>query len=181
MGTYEDLLQRLRDEGLDSLADEFSEYSATKLRAKAAAFDEVAAERDQLKSRYAELVEFPEKEKALRKAGVDWDELRPLEVDRIKTLKMEGDTDEWCAKVIGEFRLPTKEVEGQGEGEAPPAAGVVQAAKTAPTTLVGTGTTLTVETVKEWPIDKKMQFAEENPEAWEALKRGESVKGIAFS
>lgn len=39
--------------------------------------------------------------------------------------------------------------------------------------------TLTPESVSSWPMDKLLRLKESNPDAFEALKRGETVRGVA--
>jgi len=179
MGKYEDLLQQLRDQGLDDLAEDFSEFSATSLRQKAASYDTVLKENSELRNKVTELIEIPKKEQAFRKAGVDFEALRPAEKDLLRKAKPDGEiTEEWVAKVISEYELPVTVNEESSEEE-PASAGVVEAAKSAPTG-VRSGSTITPTVAAKWTPDRMMAFAEKYPEAWESLKKGETVTGIAF-
>lgn len=178
MAKYEDLIQRLREEGMEDLADDFEEFSATTLRKKAAAYDEVVTERDLLKSQVTTLIDLPKKEQALKDAGVDFDALRPAEKKLIRELKMEGELTDWVAKVISENELPVSESFVQETDEEPAAERVAKAARSAPTGGSPSSTTLSAESVKDWPTDKLLQFRDEHPDEWEALKRGETVKGV---
>lgn len=177
MGEYERLVEQLRDQGMEDMADEFEKFSATSLRKKAAAYDDVLKERDKLRSEVEELVDRPRREAAFREAGVDYDSLRPAEKRLLSELRPDGDiSEEWVAGVISDYGLPTlQSVEPRGEG--PSAAKMTEAATNAPQGK-STGHTITPAVAAEWSVDKMVKFAENYPEAWDQLKRGETVTGI---
>lgn len=183
MGDYEELITALREEGRDQDADVLEKYSATQLRQKAKRGDELEAEVERLKKENYELVVVPKKEEAFRRAGVDFDSLRPAELEAIRNLKFEGDApnDQWVAEQISKYQLP---VSGGGAGTDSPAAGVVAAARNAPTGGArGTGASgvITPEVAGEWSMEKRIKFMNEHPDEYEALLQGEEVTGVAFS
>lgn len=184
MGEYEDLVQRVRDAGLEDDADELERLSKTDLRRQASRSKQLEAENAELKATNRKLEMAPKKEAALRKANVDLDALRPAERQLIQGLDFEGDEpgDDWVAKVISDYQLPVSEGgdQQQGQGE-PNAQAVVRTASTAPAGGPTIGGTITPETVAGWSTEEQMRFADKHPEAWEQLKAGEEVAGVTTS
>jgi hypothetical protein len=182
MGEYEDTVAKLRQQGLDDEADVFEKFTATQLRQKAERADSLERENEQLKGENRQLRVEPKKQQALRAAGVDLGSLRPADKQVIASLDFEGDepSEDWVAKTIADLQLPITDGTTQ-TGEPPNAAGVVQTATNAPG---GSGTssgTITPETVAGWSTEQTVAWKEKNPEAWEALKRGEEVVGATSS
>lgn len=183
MGAYEDAVEQLRDQGLDDLAEVFEGFTASNLRKKAARADQLEREKAELESRMKRIETRPKLEDAFRKAGVDFDSLRPAEREAIFALEVEDEiTDQFVADVVSKYELPTAEGLEAGEAEEEPgAAQVAAAAVSAPQRRAGGTTTLSPEDVSDWSTDKLMRLREAHPNEFEALKRGETVHGIAFS
>lgn len=181
MSDYDELIQALRDEGRDQDAEILEKYSATQLRQKAKRADELEADVERLKKENFELVVVPKKEEAFRRAGVDFDSLRPAEQEILKNLQFEGDapSEQWVADQISKYQLP---VAGGGANEQSNAAGVVSAARSAPTGGArggGAQGVLDGEEVASWTMEKRIKFMNEHPDEYEALLRGEEVTGVA--
>jgi hypothetical protein len=183
MAEYEDLIQRVRDAGLEDEADRFEQFSKSQLRKDAEGAKELRTENERLKGENRKLVVAPKKEAALRAAGVDTANLRPADRQVIGSLEFEGDepSEDWVAKTIADLQLPI--VEGQQQSTEPPnAAAVVRAATQAPSggSTSPTGVTTPADAAK-WSSEQAAKFSEEHPDAWEALKRGEEVTGVRTS
>lgn len=181
MSDYDELMDRLKEEGRDEDAEVLEKYSATQLRQKAKRADELERDLERLKKENFELVVVPKKEEAFRRAGVDFDSLRPAEQEIIRNLQFEGDapSEQWVADQISKYQFPTA---GGGAGADSPAAGVVAAARSAPTGGArGTGASgvITPEVAGEWSMEKRIKFMNEHPDEYEALLQGEEVTGIA--
>lgn len=183
MGDFENAVLELRNQGLDDLADTFDQFSATALRKKASRVDELEREKQELETKLRKLEQAPKVEDAFRKAGVDFESLRPAEREALAALQVEdGDlTEEFVAQVITKYDLPVASVDTQNdEGEAPNAAAVVAAARQAPQGR-SSGTTISPGDTEGWSTEKLMRLKQSHPEEFEALKRGETVTGIAFN
>lgn len=176
MGEYDDAVTSLRDRGDEDLAEIFEKYTSTKLRQQAERSKELEGQVADLTSKLDDEIQKPQREKAFRDAGVDFDNLRPAERQAIKDLKGEL-TPEAVEKVITDLELPTVSREAD-EGEQPNAAGVVSAAVNAPAGSGRTAAVITPADVEQWSTEKSMAFREKHPEAWEALLKGEEVQGI---
>jgi len=188
MGEFEEALKSIRErfsgEDLGEL-DVLEKYKGSELRKKAELSEQRERENEALKAEVKRLKTAPKITEALEKAGVDFEALRPTEVQAIDALTFEGDepSDEWVAKIVSEGGFPMKEGAGeQGSGETEPAAAkIARQAKGAPT---GGGTlqsTITPETVANWPQEKRLRFRKEHKDAWNKLRDGEVVTGIAFA
>lgn len=187
MGEYEDSVARLRDEGLDDLAETFEKFGATQLRQKAAKVEQLEADLAEKDQKILALEAAPKITEAFRTAGVDFEQLRPAELEALKTVKL-GDDGEVSAEAVSEaiarLQLPivASGAEGEeaeeGSDEEPNAAGIVQAATNAPRNTGGVPQ-VTVEDVANWSHEKWARFKEQNPEAAEVILAGESVTGVA--
>lgn len=180
MGDYEDAILALREADLDEQADVFESYGATALRKKAGRTDELTRENEDLQKRLKSLEQGPKVEEAFRKAGVDFEALRPADREVITRTAVEDLNDQAVADLIAKYELPVVEGNEEQGDEEPAAAGVVSAARQAPQGQAS-GTTLKPEDVAEWPVDKLQRLLKQHPEEFESLKRGETVTGIAFS
>lgn len=185
MGEYEDLLDEVRDQGLDDLAEKLGKFSASKLRKAAERVPVLEQELATATSRVEELETKPKREKAFRDYGVDFDSLKPAELETISGLKPEeGEpTPEWIAQVVEKYDLPTTQVQGNEQGSEEEPSGARQVVNQA-TTSNRTGTPpgrITPVDAEKWPVDKTMRFQEKYPDEWEALLRGDEVHGVVFA
>jgi hypothetical protein len=179
MGEYEDHLARLRDEGHDDLAEYFQQFEASTLRKKAAERDQFEKDLGSTRGELERMKKAPKREEAFRKAGVNFEELRTAEKEVLQRLDWEGDepSEEWVAQQVEKYGFPTSAPEGEDEEETG-AQRVAAQARSAPARVKG-GTTLSPEDTQDWPIEKLLKFQEKYPEQWDALKRGETVSGVA--
>jgi hypothetical protein len=184
MGEYEDTVARLRQQGLDDEADVFEKFTATQLRQKAEKTDTLERENEQLRKENRGLVVAPKKDAALRAAGVDLEALRPADRQVLAGLEFEGDepSDEWIAKTVADLQLPIIEGSQQLGEVAPNAAAVVNTATNAPAggNAPSSGIVTPIDAAN-WSTEYSAKWAEDHPEAWEALKRGEEVTGVRTS
>ncbi len=179
---FEEILEDIRREGLEDLADELEQgYGKSTLREQASRAAELERQLAEAQARIQALERAPQLEKAFRDYGVDWEALRPLE-----RMAIEAYDGELTPEKIGEFveqhQLPTTPVQG-GEGSEetpPPAARIVETARRAPAGRPGQGPQITPEDVRGWSADKWLKFRQEHPEAADQLLRGEPVSGITF-
>jgi len=179
---FEEILEDIRREGLEDLADELEAgYGKSALREQAAKVPELERALAEAQAKLERLEKAPLKEKAFRDYGVDWDALRPLERSAIEAYEGEL-TPERIAEFVETHQLPTRpatEAE-TGSTEAPAAAAVVEAARRAPAGRVGQGPRITPDDVRGWPSDKWLRFRQEHPEAAEQILKGQTVTGITF-
>jgi len=187
MGRFEDALKSLRERfDTDDLPEELEtleQYKGTDLRKKAERTDQLEQELEAVKAENRRLKTAPKITEALKKAGVDFEALRPAEVEKITALEFEGDepAEDWVAKLVSDYDFPMTEGAGSGTEGEPEAAKIARHARNAP---AGGGTvsgTITPETVAGWPRDKRLRFRKEHPDAWKTLKEGGVVSGIAFA
>lgn len=175
MAKFEDLIERVREVDED-LADELEEFKGSSLREKAKQADEAIARAEAAEKRVAELESAPKRREAFEKYGIDFDSLRKAERDLLE--KYDGEiTDEAIAEFVEQNELPVIESDGgetTEESDAEKIAGTAQRAgangsrtpKVTPTDVSG------------WAADRWVRFAEANPDAAEALRRGETVTGV---
>ncbi len=186
MGEYEDVIERLREEGMDDEVAVLEKFSKGQLREKAGRAAILEKELEEAKATLADMTERPKREEALKAAGVDFAQLRKAEVATLNGLRpKEGQSlEEWSKAVVEEYALPVTESSGQGEppktGTWPPGEGG------SPPVRKQAGPTITPEDFNSWAIEKQFRFrdwAEKNgrKDAVEALKRGEPAIGVAFS
>lgn len=183
MGAYEDAIEAVREAGLEDIAETLEGFKASSLREKASKADRLERELAEAQARVRKLETRPKLEEAFRKAGVDFDSLRPAEREAIFALDVEDEiSSEFVAEVVSKYELPTVEGGNVGDAdEAPSAAAVVAAAVNAPQRRQGGTSTLSPEDTADWSTEKLMRLRQAHPEEFEALKRGETVTGIAFS
>lgn len=170
----EEIIEELREQGLDELAEELEGYTGTALRreleAKARRVEELEQELRAYKVR-------PAREKAFRDYGIDLDSLRPLEREALFSQEFSDDvpTPEEIGALVERYGLPVgrEEQETAEEAAAPPAAGVTRAAMSAPAGKPAAS--IGPEDIATWPAEKLMAFREANPDKWQALLRGERV------
>jgi len=177
MARLDDLIDELRDHGRDDDADELEQLRGSSLRKKAAKADEYEAQVAELKVRLQEMELAPKRESALREYGVVLEDLRPAEREVLSTLKGEL-TPEAIGELVEKYGLPVGEVQGDLGEEQPAAAQVARVAQKAPRGRQAP--TLAPGDVEEWPTEKLLKFKQQNPEEFEALKRGETVTGVSF-
>lgn len=191
MGLKEDwgaLLEKIRDEGLDDVADELdAKFSNTGLRRQLSERAKDSEEVTQLREEIALLKAGPKREAALKAVGVDYAQLSPAEREVVDSAKADEYDDGWARGLVEKYQLPVNAPEG-GETEGIPAAEFGRpegpAGQGAGQGGAKTGV-LTLETYSNWPAEKRMRFqawaAEHRPDAIAALDDGESVSGITFS
>ncbi len=185
MGEYEDVLKQLREGEIDGeeAAEKLEKWSGSSLRKRAEGKEAADARLAELESENKRLKSAPKIAEALKKAGVDFEALRPAERKLIDSLEFEGDdpAEDWVAKVVSENGLPVTEgagSEGQ-EGEEPPAAAVARQAKGSPAGGGVSSGVVTPDTFASWPMDKRMEFINKHPEAEEMLGKGLPMTGVA--
>ena len=190
MGQKEDwaaLLEKIRDEGLDDVADELDEkFSNTGLRRQLSERSKDADEVTKLREQVALLEAAPKREAALKSVGVDLGSLSIAEKEAIEASKADTYDDGWARALVEKYSLPVSASE-EGSEEGIPASEFGKPEGPAGQTAkggAGSGV-LTVETYANWPVEKRMRFmewAEKNrPDALAALDDGESVSGITFA
>lgn len=177
MGEYEDILEQLREESIsgEEAAERLEKFSATTLRKKAGERDSFEQRNKELEEELASLKAAPKRREAFEKYGIDFDALRPAEKRMLE--QYDGElTDEAIAELVEQNELPTTESEEGEEEEESPAEKITAAARRG-----ASGSRVpkvTPEEVAEWPADKWVRFADANPDAAEALRRGEQVTGV---
>lgn len=171
MAKFEDLLERVRDLDED-LAAEFEEFSGSNLRKKAQEAESAIRERDELKAENERLKAAPQRRAAFEKAGVDFDALRKAERALLENYDGEM-TEEALAEFIEENEFPV--IEGsEEEAEETPAQEITRVARRGGGRAKGP-TVLTPEDTMDWSTEKLFELREKDPDAYEALKRGESA------
>lgn len=175
---YEEILADLEDEGIgESLLDELKAFGGSKLREQAEKLPDLERQLAEANAKVEKLEAAPARRKAFEEYGIDFENLSKAEAAIIE--KYEGELDaEAIGKLAEEFELPV--IQGAGEGDAE---GEPQAAKQVGQALSGkvkTGRlTITPEDTQEWDTQRLIEFHKEHPDEYEALKRGETVTGIA--
>ena len=186
MGDFEDILSELRAGDIDGedAAERLEKFSGSSLRKRAEGKEAAEARLAELEAENRRLKTEPKVVEALKKAGVDFEGLRPAEVQAIKSLEFEGEApaEDWVAKVVSDYGFPMSGgVQGEPPGNEPAAAAVARAAQGAP---AGGGTASGVVTPDDfggWPLEKRLRFIEKYPEAEESLGKGIPMTGVAFS
>jgi hypothetical protein len=176
----EEIIEDLRTQGFDDIAEELEAYTGTALRKKLEEAEGKLRRLEEVEAELAALKLRPKVEKAFRDYGVDLDSLRPLEREALLSQKFQGEvpTPEEIGELAERYQLPTTGTVEVAAEEEPPAAGIVETAVRAPAGKA-VGTTLGPEDVASWSTDKLMQFREKHPEEWQALMRGERVSAPA--
>lgn len=184
MSDYDDVIARLKEEGLDAEAAVLEKYSANQLRDKASQAEGLEKRVADLEAENKKLQAGPKREAALRAAGVDIGALSPADVEVLDAQRLEDGKEpdeEWARGLIEKYQLPiTTRVES---GPMPAAAEMVTAA-TATGGRVVAKTTLSPADVAAWDDQKRMQFVEwcnaNDSDAFDRLLAGETVTGITF-
>jgi len=189
MGKFEDALEQLRAQQLEdeSPLEILEGYAGSNLRKQAEKAPALEKENEDLRAENRKLKVGPKVTEALTKAGVDFEALRKAEKELIEGLEPDDDepTEDWVAKVIGEYELPVREDfpprpdGGEGEKE-PNAAGVVRQAMRAPTGGSTLGSGIDLKVYNSWPEAKRLTFRKEHPEEHKKLRQGEVVTGISY-
>jgi hypothetical protein len=179
MARLDDLIEELRSDGREDDAQELERLSGSQLRQKAQKTDQLEKELEQLKAENAGLKRGPAARKAFEDYGVDLSGLSKAERKVIESYDGELTEDE-IGKLVEEYDLPVVASSEENDGEEQPAAQrVAQAARSSESGRGKTVPTVSPADVAGWPMEKKLGFADKNPDAWEALKRGESVTGVS--
>ena len=178
MARYEDLLEQLKELGQDDLADQFDQFSATNLRKKASERDEALTRAETAERELNTLKTLPRREEALKRAGIDLDQLRPAERELIRGRQFEGDepSEQEIETLVKEYQLPVHKVDQQGQQQT--AAGAIAGqAMAAPAGGTNVGTQVVNKaTTADWTTETWVRFVKEHPEASEALRRGEEFQ-----
>jgi len=178
--TFEEIVADIREEGLDHLAEELEKgYGKSTLREQAAKAAELEKRLVELEAENEALKLAPAREKAFADYGIDFDALKPLEVEALEGYKGEL-TKEAIGELVERYQLPT--VAGsQTEPEPEPnAAAVVAAARSAPTGRVSQQMQITPDQVREWSADKWLSFKDQHPEEADQILQGKTVTGLSF-
>jgi hypothetical protein len=157
MDQEDDELEGQQGEGQQPTSADFKA-----MRKRAKGYDEAVAENARLK-----------RELAVTKAGLN------LTDRQFKALFAVHEADDLSKEAIRATAIDlgfaeAEEEESPEDATARASAQRISAAVSGATTP-GKGGLLTVEDVAEWTHEKKRRFMDKNPEAWEQLKRGESV------
>lgn len=181
MAKLDELIEELRESDREDDAQELEKLKGSTLRTKAAKADELEKERDQLAAKVAELETAPKRTKAFEEYGIDLGNLSKAERALLEKYDGELDSDSIGA-LVEEFELPVNEssTNETDTNEAPAAAKIAQAARRSQDGGSGNkAATVTPQDANGWAIDKQLRFAQQHPDEWEQLKRGETVVGVA--
>lgn len=181
MAKLDDLIEELREQGREEDAEELEKLSGSTLRKKAGNADRLEKELADTKAKLDALEKGPKVRKAFEKAGVDFESLSRLERKALEGY--DGDLDEEAVEAFieeNELSVTDESAEGDEEKDAEPAAAkVAKAARRSDSSKGGSAIPkIAPGDVKEWAMDKRVAFADANPEAWEALKSGQTVTGV---
>lgn len=177
MARLDDLIEEYRSDGRDEDAGELEKLRGSTLRQKAARADELEKKVVELEAKAKELEYRPARDAAFRDYGIDVEALSKAERKILESYDGELNA-EAISNLVEEYELPTSSEEGDGN-EQPAAERVAQAARSSETGRGKKAPTVSPADISAWPMEKKLGFADAHPEAWEALKRGETVTGIA--
>lgn len=174
MARLDDLIDELREQGREDDAEELEKLSGSQLRKKAGRAEALEKELAEAKAEVESLKRGPAARKAFEDYGVDTSSLSKAERKVLESYDGEL-TEEAIGQLVEEYDLPVV-ASDEGDGDAEPAAQrVAQAARSSESGRGKTVPQVKPSDVAEWPMEKKLGFADKNPEAWEALKRGETV------
>ena len=178
---FEDILADLREADVDSeLMEELEAYTGSNLRVRAERVPELENENASLKAQVARFEDEPKRKAAFEQYGITFADLRPAEREALMSAEApeDGYTPEWVGQIAEKYDLAvTQGADSGAEGE-PPAAAAVVGMATSPAQR-GAKTTITPEDSREWSTETSVRFKKEHPDEFEALKRGESVVGVA--
>ena len=177
---FEDILDELRDAGVDDeLMEELDAFKGSSLRQRAERSSDLESENDSLKARIKNLEEAPLRAKAFEDYGINLADLRPAEREALEAADPgeDGFTPEWVGSLAEKYDLVVDQgSEGEAENEEPPAAEIARQARASGQR--SDKTTIKPDEARTWAPDVMLRFKEANPDAWESLKRGESVVGV---
>lgn len=177
--SFEDILNDLRDADVDEeLLDQLEAYKGSKLRERAEKAGELEAELATIKAENEALKSAPQRAKAFEDYGIDLASLRPAEREALESAEVgeEGFTPEWVASLAEKYDLAVDQSAGD-EGDEQPAAAQI-AAQARASGQRSDKTTIKPEDARSWAPDQMIRFKEQHSEAWEQLKRGETVVGV---
>lgn len=178
MGEYEEILEQLREGTIDAedAAERLEKYKGSSLRKKAEEAEAAVKERDELKAKVEAFEAAPKRQAAFDKAGIDFEALRPAEKALLE--KYDGElTDEAIAELVEANELPLVEEDDSDKEPDTDAERIAGTAKRAGANG-GRSPQITPDMVGEWAADRWVKFADANPDAAEALRRGETVTGV---
>lgn len=167
---FDVLVDELADAGLDeSYIERLKKWSGSPLRKER---NEARQEADALKERVAK-AEAKTLEATFKELGIT---VKPTALRLPDDLDVLDDTKvrEWAVEQgLAEPPPPDTPEEEVAAHERVQAAGAGAAGNTGPSTLKP-------EDTAEWSTEKLLAFKNQHPEAFEALKRGESVSGVTW-
>ena len=173
---FEDIVEDLRGEGLNDLADELEKgYSGSSLRRQLEEAKEQLAEVPDLRKRVEAFERGDKVKDALASVDIDYESLSKAERRAVETAEVDFEDEEQVRQLVTELELVASEDTQGGEEEpAPPASEVVKQARRAPSGD-GAKTTITPEDYAGWDKQERLAYRANNPEKFAALKRGETV------
>lgn len=142
MPSAQEALERLKEEGVDQ--ELLDALDGSQLREENRTLAKEVERLKPFEGRLQSLEKAPTREEAFRKAGVDFDALRPAEKRALEGFDWEGDAPDpdKVSAFVSEYELPTASAESESE-ERTQADGMVEAA-TSPVTPI--------------PADKRSEF-----------------------
>lgn len=176
MARLDDLIEEYRQDGREEDAAELEQLRGSTLRQKAAQADRLQKEIDSLRSENESLKRGPAAKAAFEDYGIDLESLSKAERRILESYDGEL-TEQAIGNLVEEYELPTVSSEEAGD-EQPAAAQVAQAARSSETGRGKKAPVVKPEDISGMSMEQKLGFADKHPEAWEALKRGETVTGI---
>jgi hypothetical protein len=177
---FEEIVTDLREAGQDDLAEELDKgYGTSTLREQAGKVPELEKDRDEWKAKVEKLERAPVREKAFREYGVDLEGLRPAERDALEAYDGELDAEK-IGVFVERYDLPLIEAGQEQQSEAPPAAaGVVAAARQAPTRSAANTLRITPDDVRGWSATQVLEWSRDHPAEWSEVLQGKTITGIA--
>jgi hypothetical protein len=179
LGEYEDVIERLREEGLNDEAATLEKFGKNQLRDKAARADELEKELAEERAKRADLELAPKRLAAFEKAGVDVKNLRPADRAVMEMLKSDDLTEEKITKFVEEFQLPVVDPNAGVENESKPVAGQIGDQVRSGGGMAG-GSPIVINpndknVFADWSTERLAKFQEMYATEWEALKKGFEV------
>jgi hypothetical protein len=179
---WEGLIERTREIDSD-LAREYEEkFGATKLREQAEKVPDLERQVAELNAKATRLERAPQRDEAFKAYGVDIENLRPAERKAIESYEGELDTEK-VAAFVAELDLPMTNGQQSGQdggAQVPNAAGVVSAAKSAPSGGAAKGPQLNSEVMRSWTAEKIAAFEAKYPDELDRILQGETITGLTF-
>jgi hypothetical protein len=191
MGEFEDVLDRLKEEGLDDEVHILEGYSKNRLREQAAKAGAAEKRASELEAELAILKAAPKREAALRAAGVDLAALadNPAALEALERSAPEQGKEydaDWAARMVERYKLPVGADGGTPGTPAPTAKDFGQPGGPTGTAKPAAKTSITPEEANSWDAAKRLRFIEMldregKMDLYELLLRGETITGIAFT